>query len=299
MKKVRYTKTAAGCMAVLCIGCLLSGGCAKDSVSIGQGLERSAGVSKKQVRESILSMCSEENRIDSEELDFYKELYKREYGKSQESDIEKEVLTEFISKYYAEFYLANYYGISEPFSFEWLKNLWKAENESRQAMKQNGEIFYGPVEYELVDYFGYLYSNLKIKNIEAIVADADEALVDAGKAYYEEHSETYDDLVGAACLLSDGERTEERTFSYDDIQSLYKTNEAVLNFIMDSEVGDTMQYQNGEKNVTVELLAKEIDHRSFEDMRGVIMNDYVQREFYDDFIEELAEEIAKGVEVSY
>lgn len=299
MKRMKYTKFAAGCITVLCIGCQLLSGCAKDSVSLDQDLEQHAGVSEKQLKENVMSMFSERCILASDELDFYRALYKKEYGKAQESVIEKEELTEFISKYYAEFYLANYYGISEPFSFEWLKDMWTAENQSRQEMKKNGEIFYGPVEYEFVDYFGYLYSNLKIKNVEAIVADADEALINAGKEYYEEHSETYDDLMGAVCRLSDGERTEERTFSYDDIQSLYKTNEAVLNFIMDSEIGDTMQYPNGDKIVTVELLAKEIDHRAFEDMQGVIMNDYVQREFYDAFVEELTEEIVKGGLISY
>ena len=34
-------------------------------------------------------------------------------------------------------------------------------NISRQEMKQNGEVFYGPVEYEFIDYFGYIYSNEK------------------------------------------------------------------------------------------------------------------------------------------
>lgn len=244
-----------------------------------------------QTLQGVLDILPDKCELSSEEWLFYMDLYKAEYGKADKESVKEEELVSFISKYYAEFYLAKYYGISDSFSYEELKDMWMKENTSRQEKKQNGEIFYGPVEYELTDYFGYLYSNLKLKNIEMIVSKAGEDLVDAGRAYYEENSQVYDDLIGATCRLSDGERTEEKIFSYDDIQSLYKTNEAVLNFIMDSEIGDTMQYQNGDKTVTVELLAKEIDRRRFEDMQDVIMNDYVQREFYDELIDELSDSI--------
>lgn len=254
-----------------------------------------SGVSKaintEEVLQEVLDMLSDECAIGVEEQDFYKELYQREYGKTDKAAISEEELSEFISGYYAEFYLADYYGIREAFSYEALNAQWEVENESRKEKKQEGEIFYGPVEYELLDYFGYLYSNLKLENIEAIVLHADEELLAQGRTYYEENSEIYDDLIGAVCKLSDGERQEERVFSYDDIQSLYKTNEAVFSFIKDSEPGSTMQYQNGDRTVTVELISKEIDHREFDDMRGVIMNDYVQREFYDAFIAGIASEI--------
>lgn len=241
------------------------------------------------IQAAVLAMLPEEYLVSAEEADFYRDLYKKEYGSVKKEDISDDDLKEFISRYHAEFYLAKYLGVREDDSYESLKEEWKQENASRQEMKQNGEIFYGPVEYEFTDYFEYIYSNLKLKNIDELVVRADEQLIAGGKDYYEENSADYDDLLSVTCKLSDGERTEEKVFSYDDIKSLQKTNETVLNFIMGAEPGECMEYMNGDKPVTLELLSKEVDHREFEEMQGVIMKDYVQREFYDGFIGEIAE----------
>lgn len=252
-------------------------------------LDNMTAESMEDVLKEVLDLLPENDIVDAEEADFYKELYKREHGNVNTENISKEELLKFISGYHAEFYLAQYFDIREDATFAGVKNQWEEENTSRQEKKQKGEIFYGPVEYELTDYFEYIYSNLKLKNMEALVAVEDEALIAAAEAYYEENSETYDDLMGVTCHLSDGERSEEKVFTYDEIQSLQKTNEAVLNFIIEAEIGASMEYQNGDRTVTLTLISKEIDHREFEELQGVIMKDYVQREYYEGFIDEIVE----------
>lgn len=286
---------------MLCLSLILSvAGCSGEDADAGNsstqeivedtnGLAGSADA--KDIQAAVLAMLPEEYLVSAEEADFYRVLYKKEYGNVKKEDISDDDLKEFISRYHAEFYLAQYVGVREDDSYEGLKEEWQKENASRQEMKQKGEIFYGPVEYEFSDYFEYIYSNLKLKNIEELVARADEQLIADAKVYYEENSADYDDLLSVTCMLSDGERTEEKVFSYDDIKSLQKTNEMVLNFIMDAEIGESMEYQNGDKTVTLQLLSKEIDHREFKEMQGVIMKDYVQREFYDEFISEIAEHL--------
>lgn len=248
------------------------------------------------LQDAVLETLPEEYVVSAEESDFYKDLYKKEYGSVKKEDINDEDLKEFISRYRAEFYLAKYLGVCEDDSYEGLKEEWKQENASRQEKKQNGEIFYGPVEYEFNDYFEYIYSNLKLRNIDELVVRADKQMIADGRAYYEENSAEYDDLLSVTCKLSDDERTEEKVFSYDDIKSLQKTNEAVLNFILEAEIGESMEYLNGEKTVTLELISREVDHREFEEMQGVIMKDYVQRELYDSFIAELAEALCITME---
>ena len=283
-------------------GCLVLSGCSdiniRQETAVDDGCfvqnynnEQDQTISTDEVLQNVCKVIPEQCVISGEELDFYKSLYKKEHTDLDGNEVSADVFLAFIAQYYAEFYLANYYGICQDVSFEAIKQQWEAENVSRQQKKQDGEVFYGPVEYKFEDYFSYLYSNMKLQNIESLVAHADENLLEAGRLYYEQNSTSYDDLVGAVCRLSDGEREEEKVFSYDDIQSLYKTNEAVLNFIMNSDVGAVMQYQNGDKTVTVELISKEIDHKEFDDMRGVIMNDYVQREFYDTFVKEISASI--------
>lgn len=285
-KKIHKVVCIGTAMVCLCMAMSMAG-CSSSRADSEYANEQIDIDGDKDIKSSVLEQIPQEYILSSEEYDFYKDIYNKE----SKDPISDEELKEFISRYRAEFYLAKCLGVRADDSYEGLKEEWEKENVSRQKMKQKGEVFYGPVEYEFTDYFEYIYSNLILRNIDVLVENADEQLIADGKAYYEEHSKEYDDLTGVTCFLSDGERSEEKVFTYDEIQSLQKTNEAVLNFIMDAEIGESMEYMNGDKTVTLQLVSKEVDHREFEEMQGVIMKDYVQREYYDTFIDEIAEHL--------
>ena len=240
------------------------------------------------LKETVLAYETEVHEVGQEEYEFYKELYRSE----NKEEIDEKALEEWISHKYAEFYLGKYLGVRENDTYEGLREEWERENASRQEKKNNGEVVYGVVTYDFSEYYEYVSSNLRIQNIDAMADMADTQLVEAAKAYYEENLEEYEILQDITCILSDGEREETKVFSYDEILSLQKTKEEAYLFLMDAQEGDTFQYENGDKTVTMEFVSKNAEIKDFEDIKGVVMNDYIEREYYENLIDEIIE---KGI----
>lgn len=273
---LKYRKKAKIVLVFLCVAVFMSACASKP--------ERSSG--EQELLKEIIKENKETYHVGQEEFEFYEALYKKDVKEeANEQDLKK-----MISKYHAEFYLAKQLGVRKDDSFQGLKEEWEKENESRKEKKKNGEVFYGPEKFEFSTYFEYIYSNMRIANVQMLSEKATADMEKEAEKYYEQHKEDYGTLKEIKCLLSDGKEEEEKILTYNEIRSLQKTDDELMQFLLSAKQGEVIERQKGDRTVKVEFLSSSVEQKSFEEIKSMVMRDYVGQECYEKLISEIEAE---------
>ena len=238
----------------------------------------------------IISEAEQEQQayiVNREEYDFFKSLYEKDTG----NEPDDQELRNLIAYNHAEFYLSVLLGIRQDDSYEGLKQEWEQENDSRSEKLKSGEVFYGPSESECLSYYEYIHSNPSLENIEKLSQNADEQMDSEAEAYFEEHKEDYQEIQSIKCILSDGEKKEEKEFTYSEIRSLQKTNDALLQFLLNAEKGEVMEIQQDGRLIRVEFVSMSVTQKQYSEIKSTVMQDYIENQYYDGLVNEIAEAI--------
>lgn len=83
-------------------------------------------------------------------------------GKSP-SEVLKQITLDTIISIKVQFLLAKKYGIIDEIGFNTIQASLAAENKKRRDAMAKKTVFYGPEQYELENYYDYLFSNMVIK----------------------------------------------------------------------------------------------------------------------------------------
>lgn len=129
--------------------------------------------------------------VSGEEKEFYSGLLEKSLEDGE--DLEKAV-EEKINEDNALYLISNKMGLTQPYSFQLLKDNMEKENRTRKAKLQQGIVFYGKEEFTLEEYYDWNLSNIKTDVVEYLYSECDDYYREDCEKYYNENSEEYREL---------------------------------------------------------------------------------------------------------
>ena len=235
--------------------------------------------------------------IEEEEYRFFEKLVRRD-STTELSEAELSAQTfQKINRANATFMLANRMGLCTPYSFESFQLDMEHENSQRKLKKEKGEVFYGPVEFNLTTYYDYVLGNLKLDMVQFITANADRQVSEGAKAYFEEHKENYRAIQEVSYLLKEDGREEQVTVLYEDFATLEKTDEELFTFLYNGKEGEVLEsvYQGSSR--TVEILSVKYEELTYKNNAERVMRDYITNVYLEEWLQEL--EAIYPVEINF
>lgn len=223
--------------------------------------------------------------VSAEEYEFYYNLTKRDLPANTDPTEIEEKAKEMAGRSIAEFSLGQKMGICQPYSFESLQRNMEKENDQRKIKKENGEVIYGPEEFDLITYYNYVTSNLEIDAVDYIAANADDTMLQNAEAYFEEHREDYRPISSIRYTITENEKTEEKTLLQEDMRTLERLDGELFEFLYYGEVGDTMEYFYGDALRTAKILAIEKEDPDFASAQAAALEDYVSKVYYEELVQ--------------
>lgn len=226
-------------------------------------------------------------KADREEYEFFKKLIERNLPEELPEEELDALIREKMNRSNAEFMLANQMGVCDPYTFEGLKKDMEHENEQRKLKKEKGEVFYGPVKFDLITYYNYISTNQKLDMVSLIVQNADTEVMDGARAYFEENSEKYLSVENINYLLTENGETKELSLKREEMSTLEKTDSILFEFLYYGEAEDTMKYSYNEIQRTVQIISVEYEELSFENNIERVVRDYVTNVYLENLIQRI------------
>lgn len=235
--------------------------------------------------------------VGADEYAFFEKLVSRDSTSGMTETELKEQTIERINRVNAMFMLANRMELCRPYSFESFQLDMENENSQRKLKKENGEVFYGPVEFSLTTYYDYISSNIKLDLVQFITSHADSEVQDGAKAYFEEHKENYRMIESVDYLLTVDGRAEEKTVLYEDFSILEKTDSELFEFLYDGSEGEVLEsvYQGSSRKI--EILSVKYEELTYKNNAERVMRDYITNVYLENWLQEL--ETAYPVEINF
>lgn len=240
---------------------------------------------------TILKELREKNgyirSVGADEYAFFEKLVSRDSTSGMTETELKEQTIERINRVNAMFMLANRMELCRPYSFESFQLDMENENSQRKLKKENGEVFYGPVEFSLTTYYDYMSSNIKLDLVQFITSHADSEVQDGAKAYFEEHKENYRMIESVDYLLTVNGREEEETALYEDFSILEKTDGELFEFLYDGSEGEVLEsvYQGSSRKI--EILSVKYEELTYKNNAERVMRDYITNVYLENWLQEL------------
>ena len=227
--------------------------------------------------------------VEREEYEFFRLLvYRDALEELTESELEAKT-KEKINRANAEFLLGNQMGLCVPYSFESFQINMENENIQRKLKKANNEVFYGPEEYDLITYYAYVSSNLKMDMVSFITDHADEKMIKDAKAYFEEHKENYRMIKSVEYFLSENGGTELKTILYEEFSTLEKTDSQLFEFLYSGKAGDELEYVYQEQQRKIEIESVKYEKLTYKNKAERVMRDYITNVYLENWIQEIEE----------
>lgn len=228
-------------------------------------------------------------KIENEEYEFFKKLVDRNLPDNITEE-ELDVLTrEKINRSNAEFMLAAQMGLCSPYSFENFQKDMEKENSQRKLKKEKGEVFYGPLKFDLITYYNYISTNQKLDMVTFIMENADDQVMEGAKAYFEEFSEKYLTIKAIKYLLSENNEQQEKSIEREEFSTLEKTDSTLFEFLYYGEINDTMDYVYNDNQRTVQIISVEYEELGFENNIERVVRDYITNVYLEDWIQNIEE----------
>lgn len=160
----------------------------------------------------------------------------------------EKAVEEKINEDNALYLISNKMGLTQPYSFQLLKDNMEKENRTRKAKLQQGIVFYGKEEFTLEEYYDWNLSNIKTDVVEYLYSECDDYYREDCEKYYNENSEEYRELS-------------EIVFKIDENGGSVYVDD--FNMTVNSDF-DTLAIENGKLTVTYrENLTEEISKEDF------------------------------------
>lgn len=228
-------------------------------------------------------------KIGNEEYEFFKKLVDRNLPDNIKEE-ELDVLTrKKINRSNAEFMLAAQMGLCSPYSFENFQKDMEKENSQRKLKKEKGEVFYGPVKFDLITFYNYISTNQKLDMVSFVMENADTQVMEGSREYFEEFSEKYLTIKEIKYLLSENNEQQEMIMKREELSTLEKTDSILFEFLYYGEINDTMDYLYNDNQRTVQIISVEYEELSFENNMERVVRDYITNVYLEDWIQMIEE----------
>lgn len=246
-----------------------------------------------QQEESLLVQMQEKQgyirTVEAEEYEFFKKLVDRDLAEDVTEEELDALTRKKVNRVNAEFMLAAQMDLCNPYSFESFQRDMENENNQRKLKKEKGEVFYGPEEFNLITYYNYISGNLKLDMVTFITENADSAVMDGARKYFEENSEKYLSIEKINYLLTEDEKSEELSLKREDMSTLEKTDSTLFEFLYYGEAGDIMEYLHSGRKRSVQLISVEYEELTFKNNMERAVRDYITNVYLENWIQTIEE----------
>lgn len=216
------------------------------------------------------------------EYAFYRGYLARD-GEAADSQVQQQ-----IARQDAEFRIARALGIHAPASFSELQGDLERENAARAAKKENGEPVYGLEKFDLGAYYDYVESTTRTKVIQAIAEDPPGALLQSAKNDYQKDPSGYRTVESVDFTVQQDGKTTRKNLQYQDLRGLQKTDDALLQFLMNAEENETMEDTHDGKKRVVTFLSAQTRQPAFEEVQTTVLKDFIGKRYLDQLVETVA-----------
>ncbi|MFX3632862.1 MAG: hypothetical protein ACE3L7_05400 [Candidatus Pristimantibacillus sp.] len=248
-------------------------------------------------------------KVEEEEFSFYLDIVGSSEVNRERNEELIDKTKEYTRQMYARWILAHQSSIIEPFSFDQLKLQHIEENNKRKKMKEEGQVFYGPEQLELRDYYEYKIDEAANGTIKKIADEANRELVEESKRYYNEIKEIYTDETiefDRVQVFEDGKLGEiERVLINNDNKRIMENSDPeMIRFLENLKEGEEASYERYDNHYLITMRSKESHQRSFEDNKYNAIKNYVEDIYYEERLSEIfnkleIEFVLNGKSISY
>lgn len=224
--------------------------------------------------------------VSDEEYDFFQTLAKKELPPDASQEQLSVKTQELIYRTVAEYSLGQRMGLCSSYSFASLNLQMEQENRQRKARKANGQVVYGLLEYDLPTYYSDCTNKLQLKIIDNLTENADKALMQRVKAFYDEHISEYEQTLSFSYSLTENSETRTETLAWEDMRLLERQDEDLFLFLYDGEEGDTFSYTYLDTPREVQILKIERAEANFDLDKAGVTERYITEVYYEELLQQ-------------
>lgn len=230
---------------------------------------------------------SDEQRISipDEEFSFYMDIVRSgEINREINSEL-KEKTMDYTKTFYAKLMLAKRYQVIQTYSFEQLQQGHIDENQKRKTMKKDGQVFYGPEQLELRDYFEYFMDGMTATTISEIAKKEGASLEKDSQAYYEEIKDLFSDKTFLFDLVKSSpsgtpDDIEQFEINNNNRRILENTEPELLKLLDTMKAGDQESYMRNNQPYLIHLKSITPHNLTFEENKEQAIQFYVNDVYY-------------------
>ncbi len=241
------------------------------------------------ITEQIFSYSGFTRVIEQEEVKFYHQLAKREVDDIDNSDLLDQRTKAIAQSVSAQFYLGNKLGLYGPYSLTHLQEQMKIENAQRKVDKKNGKAIYGPEQFDIYSYYQYVASNLEVKIIDYLAANADKPLLTKSRAYFEENIALYNHADQIVYSITDNGSAEEHTIDWSQLKSLDNADAELADILRSGEAGQEFSYTFGNLQRTGKIISRTDVKTDFTQQKIAITSDFLKSGYYKQLLQQLSD----------
>lgn len=268
------------------IGVLLGGLVILVGIGIFLGLKKEKSVDEPSELQMLRYSNGYLRTVSQEEYDFFEDMVIKDSLEELTEQERKEQTLEYINRGNAEFMIAYEMGLCEPYSFSSLKRQMELENQEREIKKKNGEVFYGPENFDLTSYYQYLLGNLELDMVTYILEYADQEVMEGAKSYFEEHEDWYQEIREVVCDIETDGKSERKQISQEEFSSLEKTDSELFEFLYNGKEGDHLIYKKNGVEQKVTYISRVYEELTFEKCGEEVLKDYISNVYLEQWIRE-------------
>lgn len=240
-----------------------------------------SSVEKPQIITQLEELKGYTRTVSDEEKDFYRDLLKD--GISENEDLEKAV-EEKINEDNALYLISEKMDLTQPYSFQLLKDNMESENRTRKAKLQQGIVFYGKEEFTLEEYYDWNLSNVKTDVVEYLYSECADYYRDECEKYYDENSDLYREISNITFVLEENGESQEKTLTGEDLSSLAKSDSDLYTALYNGEEGEEIVVENSNESRRVLIVSKEFTTTTFDEAYVMVMRDYLSNCVLEDLV---------------
>lgn len=223
--------------------------------------------------------------VSEEEYAFFRSLAEKELPSDAPQEQLDAETQELLHRTVAEFSLGADLNLCQSYSYSGLELQMDQENRLRQAKKENGEVVYGLLEYNLSNYYSDSINKLRLAIADELEEQADRELMKRVEAYFEENASDYDRILSFTYSLTENGQTTEETIQWEDMRLLERQDEDLFSLLLNGKVGDTLSYTYLDTPREAELLEIEKVETDFDTAKYLVTEQYIKEVYYEELVQ--------------
>lgn len=223
--------------------------------------------------------------VSEEEYAFFRSLAEKELPSDAPREQVDAETQELLHRTVAEFSLGADLNLCQSYSYSGLELQMDQENRLRKMKKENGEVVYGLLEYNLSNYYSDRITKLRLAIVDALAEQADRELMKRVEAYFEENASDYDRILSFTYSLTENGQTTEETIQWEDMRLLERQDEDLFSLLLNGKVGDTLSYTYLDTPREAELLKIEKVETDFDTAKYLVTEQYIKEVYYEELVQ--------------